>query len=175
MIARWLETSSCDALLFPGQSFIPFLLFLPGAGDSECSLQENCSCMVSSPKFDLSWRQLFISKRTGGMTQHTLGKIGVWGWKSLLKEKQIQLRILKSVIYLPLITEQHTAEDRVEKRGKKSQAFQFQMISRNVQVLCIRWPSLCGSPYISTLLAALPRAAWCLSFLMSSYRNDYNA
>lgn len=36
----------------------------------------------------------------------------------ILKTKQVQLKIPRGVIYLPLITEQHKAEDRVEKRGK---------------------------------------------------------
>jgi len=46
--------------------------------------------------------------------------------------------MLRSVIYLPLITEQHTAEDRMGKEEKITGISVFQMISRNVQVLYIR-------------------------------------
>lgn len=93
-------------------------LHLPGAGDSEWGLQKNCFCIVSSLKLHLCRRQLLIGERTGGTTQHTLNKIGVWGWNPYYRTNQIQLKIPRSVIYLPLITEQHRAEDRKEKRGK---------------------------------------------------------
>lgn len=50
--------------------------------------------------------------------QNTLSNTFIWGQKYLLKTKQILLKIPRSVMYFPLIIEQHRAVDRVWKRGK---------------------------------------------------------